>query len=421
MSENKQKILLLEDDQELAEQITEILSSYDVTCSEAEEKFLQEASNPKYKLILMDFDLKERDGLMIFRELRKKLPLNKVIMFSSSNSIPLAVQATKLGVLDFLRKPFDSEILVNSVGKAIETHEVFDLDFSGLSDTEWLEGVSPVISELLEKIKKLAIDTNDLVIYGEKGISREVIAKILHRHGRNSDRRFSKIDIASFDKNLSEAHFFLTLKELLSFSEEEGIENKNNFPGTIFLSGVDSIPEAFCLSVAHFIKEKKSPVRIILSVCNKERFSGFETLELPPLRLRREDIPIIALSYLIKHAPRIKYISPQVISFLMYYDFPGNYDELRDLIQSASVCFPGAEVLNFKSLPLDVFSFNNVLRNKVFSLKKYNLSEIRSFFEKEFIDVIMWKVNHDPHKASRFLDVPHSVFSERIKTLGLSE
>ncbi|OGC13401.1 hypothetical protein A3J90_06120 [candidate division WOR-1 bacterium RIFOXYC2_FULL_37_10] len=421
INKTNEKILLLEDDPEIAEKIVDALPDYEITTVAESENFLQKASGFKYALILIDFDLKEKDGLLVFRDLRQIVPSNKTIMFSSSNSIPLAVQATKLGVMDFLRKPFDFAILSKAIDRAVKTYEIFDLDLAGLDDTEWLRGVSQVISTTLENIKRFAIGTTDLAICSEKGINRENIAKLLHRHGKNSDRRFALIDLTSFDKDVSESHFFLTLKELLSSSDEEEFYNKSNLPGTIFLSGIEFIPDAFRMSVIQFIKNKKSPIRIILSGNNRELFSGFEIFQLPTLRSRREDIPIIALSYLKKYTPQIKYIAPEVFDFLMYYDFPGNYDELRDLIQIAASRFPGSEVLNFKNLPVDLSFFKNVIQNKIFAHQKYSLNEVRARFEKGLIEIVMEKVNQNPNVAGRFLDIPHAVFSERIKTLGLLE
>jgi len=419
----KKSILILENDPKISAQITEALSGYNVTKTENGEEFLSKAMQADYNLFLIDFDLKEKDGLLVFREMRQKNPSNKTIMFSSSNSIPLAVQATKLGVIDFLRKPFDFDVIRKSVAKAIKEEELLTLDLSKYEDTEWLEGTSAVKAKTIDRIIELSQKNSNLVITGEKGINKKVVAEIIHGHGRNAHKRFVSIDMPAFDKESLESHFFITLKELISLSDGTGIENIKNLTGTIFLSGIESISEAFRLSALQFIKDKKSPVKIIFGAYNAEMpyFEWLERLEIPSLSKRKEDLPIILSKYLRSYAPEIKYISPGVMDFFMYYDFPGNYEELKDFVTCAAVSFPGAEVLNFKSLPLDMFSFENAQKNKIMSQRNYSLPHVRGELESAMFNIIMEKSNYDHHLSARFLDIPHTVFESRLKVLGLPQ
>ncbi len=124
------KILLLEDDQKTAQGIIEMLPDYEVLSTSKSDELLAMVERESPDLLLIDFDLKEKDGLLVYRDVRKKYPLLKTIMFSSSNSIPLAVQATKLGVSDFLRKPLEKTAFINSVKAALVKEEIESLNLS---------------------------------------------------------------------------------------------------------------------------------------------------------------------------------------------------------------------------------------------------------------------------------------------------
>ncbi len=415
------KILLLEEDLKIAAQISEILREHDITIESKSAQFQSKITELNPDILLIDFDLSDKDGILVYREIRQSHPHNKTIMFSSSNSIPLAVAAAKLGVLDFLRKPFDPQLLLDAVSRAAGARELPVLDLSAFQDVEWLVGVSLGLKKTLDEVRFFSSSNNDLIISGDKGINFKVVAEILHSCGGNSDKKFIEINLQSFGSEASEAHLFLTLKELLSAWEKEASIDKKDLPGTIYLSGIENVPESFRLSLVQFVKDKKSPVRIIFSAHDAGLIPNFEVLGLPSLASRREDIPIITLEYLKRFAPKIKYIAPDVLEFFMFYDFPGNYAELRDLIVASAASFPGAEVLNFKSVPIDLPMVKNSLKNKLFSREKYELKKVIWEFEKAWLEIVINKVNGDIHAAARFLDVPKSALVERISTLELQQ
>lgn len=415
------KILLLEDDAKIISQIAEILQDHEIVSESKSAPFIAKILDLNPDLLLIDFDLQEKDGLLVFREIRQLFPHNKTIMFSSSNSIPLAVAATKLGVLDFLRKPFEAQTLKDSVAKAVSIEDLPILDFSSFDDIEWLLGASEELKILLDQIRFFSRSNNDLVLSAPKGCNKKLIAEIIHANSANFDKRFVEINLSSFDREVSEAHLFLTLKELLSSWDGAAHLDKKDLPGTIYISGVDSAPDALRQTLVQFIKEKKSPVKTILGVFDPLMVRSLDVLHVPSLLSRREDVPIIALAYLKKYAPTVKFIAPQILEFFVYYDFPGNYLELKDLIIAFSSANHSAEVLDYKNLPIDLKLFESVLKNKLFSKEKYELKEVIWEYERAWIEIVFNKVNGDIHHAARFLDIPKTVLSERIKSLELPQ
>jgi len=417
----KKRVLLLEDDPKTTQNIVETLFSHEVIAVDRSSDFFDKIKEIKPQALLIDFDLKEKDGLLVYREVRQKYPNNKTVMFSSSNSIPLAVAATKLGVLDFLRKPMEPNALRISVDKALQLEELPFIDVSKIKNGEWLIGSGDTVRKLLDRIRTLSAMENDLAIISEKGIDAMAIAELLHLNGRNKNKRFVEINLSSFEREVSETHFFLTIKELLSASNVEETKEKGEIPGTIFLHGMDLLPESFRLSILQFIREKKNPARVILNFSDPRFASSFDVLELPPLRKRKEDIVIITLEYIKNYCPEIKYISPEVLEFLMFYDFPGNYVELKDLIISSYIGYSSADILSLKNLEIDSEMFKKYFLNKMFMMDKYDLREIRPEFEKIWTNMVMEKLNRDVHLVARFFDVPKGVLIDRIKKLGLPE
>ncbi len=419
MSAEKKIILLLEDDPKVSAQISEILSPYDVVVETKSHTFISKIKDLNPEILLIDFDHLEKDGLLVYREVRQLYPFNKTIMFSSSNSIPLAVAASKLGVVDFLRKPLETEVLLEAVKKAEISKELPSLNMDGFYDVEWLQGVSFELRKTLDQIRMFSASSKDLVICAPKGVDKKVIAEILHKNGKNNDKKFLEINLNSFGNEASEAHLFLTLKELMSSWDAEGYIDKKDLAGTIFITGVESVPESFKLSLVQFVKDKKSPVKVIFGTMDSLTITQLENFNIPSLSSRKEDILIIAIAYLKRFAPQIKYIAPNVLEFLMFYDFPGNYNELKDLIIAAASSYYGAEVLNFKSLPIDFAMVKSSLKNKLFSKEKYELKKVIWEFERAWLEIVINKVNGDIHAASKFLDIPKTVLTERIKTLEL--
>jgi len=259
-----------------------------------------------------------------------------------------------------------------------------------------------------------------MAIVAENGIDKKEIAKLLHDNSRTPEKKFIHLNLLSFDKDYLEGHFFITFKELLSFPSEEGLLNPKNMVGTIFLQGIELIEETFRQTLIQYIKDKRSLVRVIISTTDSKFSRGFETLTIPPLRERKEDISAMVVGYLNKYAPNVKYISPKAIEILSYYDYPGNYDELEGIISSSAVIFPMAEVFNLKSLQLNLPAFDNIVENKVFSQGSMELLKVRREYEKSLIELTLEKSNGDKHEAARFLDFPYSIFLERLKALGIS-
>jgi len=418
-------ILLIEDDAKIAARVKEALrEKHKVESVLTVEALLEKIRKKRPALLLIDFDLKETDGLQVFLSIKEKDPSLKVIMLSSSGNIPLAVKATKLGVTDFIHKPFPDKVLQDSVESVLSASILPLFSLKGVSDSAWFSGTSKVIRELLASLKELAGTANDVVLIGEAGINARAAALLLHKNSIHSRRRFVGLDLRSFRRESAESHFWGTIQELLTSPNlDKGLKAEEDLLGTLFIEGLDLLREHFSQSVLEFLKKRKSEkryfkeARIILSVQKNHKLTkkeGFESLRLPPLRERKEDI----ISILNMEFPKIKYISPKVSNFFMYYDFPGNYEELYNLARGA---FYGreAESLDLKDLPLNLRTFARAELKKIASSQDHGLIGTREKFEADLLELVLEKTSKDLSLAARFLEVPKTVLCERIQRLGI--
>lgn len=419
------EVLLIEDDKKTALRVKEALKGRcELISEEKVEGFLKRLREKPPALALIDFDLKETDGLQVFQAARDLYPQLKAILFSSSGSIPLAVKATKLGAIDFIHKPFSDKAIQSAVEDALKLHAPPLISLKGLNDVAWLAGNSKKIKGFQAALKAAALKLEDIIFIAEPGIEARSIARLLHINGPFSKRKFAELDLKSFMRESSETHFWVTLQELMANPDlSRTLKDQEDLLGTLYIEGLDLLREHFARGIVDFLRKRKSEkryfkeARIVISSKKVEDFlssEGFETLSLPALRERKEDI----LSILNLKFPQIKYYSPKVSNFFIYYDFPGNYDELYNLVRGALYGKEG-EVLDLKDLPLDLKAFADSEFNKVVSASDLTLLGIREKFESDLLELVLQKSGGDKAAAARFLEVPKTILVSRIKRLGI--
>ncbi|KAF0134564.1 MAG: two-component system NtrC family response regulator [Candidatus Saganbacteria bacterium] len=408
------KVSIIEDDPKITAQLVEALKDkFKVETFEKKDEFLK-AADPS-GIVIIDFDLKEIDGLRVFRLLKEQSPKIRAVMLSSSNSIPLAVTAAKHGVLEFFRKPLIIAEFKEALIKIANEEEIFLLPDAEMEGTEWMRGSSKKIIELKESIIGCIKSHKDLILFGERGIDKKTVVRIIHKAGVNSAKKLIEIDLASFSKESLEAHFWATLNEVLSSSEADSIQNFAEKTGTVYIEGIESIPKHFWLSVIDFLKNKKPSygggIKVIIGIVEQTEIPAgttFDLIKIPPLRERKEDIFEIAAAYL-EGKTDFTNISLETLKFISRYNFYGNYEELYNLISSTPLA--GGKMLNInKSMFID-----SILEN----CGQKSLLAAREQFEKEYIQTVLLKVNNEIHLAARFLNIPKTILEERVQKLGI--
>jgi len=412
-------IIVLEDDHKVSAEIAEILKDQKLEIFSNVDAFITASEALSPKLAILDFDFAGIDGLEVFKRMRGSNPYLKTIMLSSSLNIPLSVTAAKLGVSAFLRKPLELGNFKKEIDRLIneEEQEILVLDREGY---EWLLGTSSKAAEFLSSLEAAAFNKKDVLIIGEQGIDFKGIANLIHSSGPNKGKKFIEINLSSFGKETAESSLFLTLQELLLFPALSNVKEANDQVGTIYFEGISEIAEHLRRQLVLFIQKRRKDQRVSQEI--RIIFSSFTLLNdiedsiivsCPPLRERKEDLPVILEALLASSKNEEQKISSPLLKTLMFYDFPGNYEELK--------IFSKSQPLDLKGLPMDFRMFLNSKLNELLNDRVYELDEVRRDFEREFLTVVLGYLDHDYFSASRILDLPKTVLMERLKELGLEE
>ncbi len=437
---HKKKILIIEDNPKVIANIQEILGTeYDIKFVQVPEAIDMMASfSPN--LVVLDNDLKETDGFELYRKLHWLDSKIKTIMISGSSQVASAVSAAKMGVSDYLMKPLEVKRFSESVKKLLTEEEIKpSLIITQVPGSEWLNGINQRIKSLFKDIEGVLESCSDIILLGERGINKAVVAEIIHINGEKRRRKFVELDLSSFEREDTESYFWGTLQELLKEQKGE-LNNEEELCGTLFLSGFGRISDHFGKSVLKYLRERKEKlgerridkeIKVIISIeatskliaLEKDKLIGnFITLDIPPLRQRKADIPVLVNSYIRKFSEKysksVSGISGDILELFMVYDWPGNYDELESLI-SFAVLNAEENIISIKNLPLDPKFILDTTIRKAISSNDLSLESLRIDFERQFFRVILEKSGWDDAKASQMLDIPKPVFSERVKELGI--
>ncbi|MBI5699709.1 sigma-54-dependent Fis family transcriptional regulator [Candidatus Saganbacteria bacterium] len=412
-------ILLLEDDLKTAAQIKEALGEELVVCDKVQD-FLHRI-NEKPQLAIIDFDLRETDGLMVYRKLREQAPYLKTIMLSGSNNIPLAVSATRMGVADFLRKPLELAAFKAAVQTQLKAIVAPGPTLSAEVGGEWLNGTSEKLQHFLADFQSALTSNQDLGLAAERGINLGLLARTLHKHGPSGKRKFVEFNLAAFSRDTLESHFWATLQELLLSREEASLPEQQELAGTLYFEGWEAIPDHFKNSLLEFLKKRPAmaglmkDVRVIVAA--GQEIAGFGRLVVPPLRERKEDLPLIVAAEVRRLARDPVYLSPRVMEFFAYYDFPGNYEELRVILECALRNHP--RDLKLSSFLLNAGQLVQAQFKQAMAGQSYELKSVRERFESELLTYVVQSAGGDTSQAARFLDLPRTALLERLKTLGI--
>jgi len=438
----KKKILIIEDDPKALSSIIDILGKDFEVKSVAAGEGVSEAASFLPHLVILDNDIKDRDGFELYRKLRRLSSKLKVIMISGSSNVAPAVTAAKLGVNDYLMKPLVPKTFNESIKKLLAEEEVRpSLIITEVSGAEWLKGTSHSIETLFRNIESVLGINSDIILFGEKGINKASIAEIIHVNGLKRRRKFVKLDLLSFKREGTESYFWGSLQELLQ-ERQGGLDIEEEVCGTLFLSGIESLSDHFAQSIFKYLKERKEKtlegkldkdIRVIISIEDTSKLisleksgliSNFVRLDLPALRERKEDIPILINSYIKKfsdqYSKSISGISGDILELFIVYNWQGNYEELESLIKIA-VLNAVEDMISIKNLPMDFKFVVDTSLEEAFSTGDLRLESLRRDFESNFFSVILEKTDWDEAKASQMLDIPRNVFSERIKELGITQ
>ncbi|MBI5399500.1 sigma-54-dependent Fis family transcriptional regulator [Candidatus Saganbacteria bacterium] len=419
----KKVILLIADEPKIIASIKEALGRHVDLETAADKTAAQNfLLQKKPELIIIDFDLRGQDGLQVFRELGTSI---KVIMLSDSSNIPLVVAATKQGVEDFLRKPLDPRQLLDTVNRHL-LREPIQLKWAEGED--WLSGGSHALQQMYDQIQTALQLDRHIILVGEKGVPVPQAANFIHANSPRRARKLMTVETADFRQEAMEGHLWATLQKLLSLPEASSLQDEADRCGTIFLEGIEQLDEHVRLSLLNFFKQQRGRTdRTIRAIIDVQQIAAlppaqtenFAIITIPPLRQRREDLPFLVELCLKRysrfHGKKVEYIAAELLDFLVAYDYPGNYAELKKLIEEAVLAARG-DKLELESFPFNFPALQSVVQARALR-KNAPLGTARRAFEKDLYYILLKKAHGDTGKVARFLDLPKTALAARLENL----
>jgi DNA-binding NtrC family response regulator len=450
-------ILIIDDEKTIRWSLSEALreSNYDVVDAETAQKGEKLFSEKSPDLILLDMKLPDGSGIDVLKRLKAEDPSVPVIMMTAYGEVETAVEAMKGGAYDFILKPYALEKLRITIANALETHrlksEIAYLKSSstGKNFFKRFIGQSKIMIEIFEKIEKIGQSkANTILITGESGVGKELVARAIHACSYNEPRPFMEINCASVPETLLESELFGYEKGAFTDAKtrKKGLVEMAE-GGTLFL---DEIGEMGITLQSRLLRvlENKTFRRVggvkdlhvntrFISATNRDLNHAIEEkifrkdlyyrlkvipIHIPPLRERKEDIPILVNFFVDRYnkelGKQVKPVSREVMENMLAYDWPGNVRELKNVIERAMLLDADDELLS-EHLPAELLGTGHGQSGK----SKSSASLLDSFFpmtlkemEKIQIERTLAQTDGNKSRAANILGISRQTLREKLKT-----
>ena len=457
-SDKVRSVLIVDDEVGARESLKMILKNdYEVfLAKDAEEAFLQIKEHSP-DVILLDIILPDLDGLKVLERIKQNDPDIIVIMITATKTVKTAVEAMKLGAYDYVTKPFDIDelrlIISRSLSEKALKHEVkyrreeMDKSF----DFGNIIGKSKGMKEIFKMVKQIADSKSTVLIMGESGTGKELISRAIHYNSNRKNYPFVTINCAAIPETLIESELFGHEKGAFTNAIEKKLGRfEVAHQGTLFLDEIGELSLTTQAKILRFLEEKefnrvggsktiKVDVRLITAT-NKDlnqliKKGSFREdlyyrinvvpIVIPPLRERKEDIPILIDHFIkkfsVENNKNVKGINKEALELLMQYEWPGNVRELENLIERV-IALTSNEYIQANELP---FSFKNI--PKINGLKESVLDGKVSFlqaeeeFEKEVILDALKRTNYIQSHAAEILGISRRILKYKMDKLGINQ
>ncbi|MCY4612512.1 MAG: sigma-54 dependent transcriptional regulator [Nitrospira sp.] len=443
-------ICIVDDEPSILNTLSSILEDegYQVAIAKTGGEALKVIQMEPPDVVILDIWMPEIDGLEVLKRVREQFPNTMVIMMSGHGSVETAVKATKLGAYDYLEKPLDLEKVTILVRNALHQRKLEEENINLRVKVErhsQLVGASSVMERLRQQIAAAAPTHSRVLISGENGTGKELVARAIHLQSPRHNRPFIEVNCAAIPETLIETELFGHERGAFTgaVSQKRG---KFDFAdgGTLFLDEIGDMSLATQAKVLRVLEEQqftrvgggkliKVNVRV-LAASNKEFRHEIEKgnfredlfyrlnvlpIEIPPLRARREDIPALTKHFLKIHAEeqgvKLKEITPEALDALARHEWPGNIRELRNQVERLMIMVPKSTIEVDDVLPFMPRGFKRVNPMDVYD----SLKDARHAFEREYIAIRLRENGGNVSKTADDLKIERSHLHRRIKDLNV--
>jgi len=442
----KQTILIVDDEINSLKVLSATLrkESFNVETARTGEEAISRFKNNHVDLVISDYKLPGIDGEALLEEIKAKNPNMPVILMTAYGTIERAVDAMKKGAYTYLTKPVNLDIMISMVRDALQKREwVMEStnDIPGRYQFLNIIGKSPAIQEVFSMIQRVSKTDAAVLILGESGTGKELVARALHYTSLRANSPFIPIDCTTIPPELMESELFGYEKGAFTcaYDNKVGLIEMSE-GGTIFFDEIGDLDFTLQKKLLRFLQEKevhrlggKKKIKVdvrILAATNRNIEEAVEkgefradlyyrlnviTIHMPPLRERKEDIPIIAAHFLElfskKNKKNISGFDSKVTDILINYDWPGNVRELENVIERAVILCP-YEQITIDCLPRKL---KLVAEEDRFETDGFNLVEM----EKRVILKALEKTSWNQSRAATLLGISRKQLRTRMKNLEL--
>ena len=441
----KRKVLIADDDERFRDILEELSSGIGLepvlACNGVEA--LEHLKNHRFALALVDLRMPEMDGMDLLYHFREEAPELPVIIITGYGSIESAVEAMKLGAVDYISKPSSVGEIRRIISGILESWKDSWRSFpqNGSDGKFGIIGRAKVMQSVYERIEAMCHAENTVLIMGESGVGKELVAKAIHYYGERANEPFMPIDCSVLGLNIVESELFGHEKGAFTDAQYTKIGLlKLAGKGTVFFDEITEIPLNIQAKLLRAIQEREiRPVgstrieRIdarIIAATNKElekavaegkfREDLFYRLHVipisvPPLRERKEDIPLLVDHFVKKYSTEkrsVRGCSPEAMKLLLSYNWPGNVRELENVIQEA-IALGSGEWIRPVDLP-------KKLRSRPVKEESY-ISDVKPLkeLEKEAIIKALKMASGNKQDAARLLGIGKTTLYEKLKKYGI--
>ena len=474
----KEKILIIENDEKTRAFLTDFLISrdYEVIHARNSEEGMKTITENEFNLILLDQSLPEMNSIEVLKRIVELKPSLQIIMVSENGKIEDTSRAIEIGVFDWLRKPLNHEELILTIRNGLEKQKLQQEINVLKEDSAYLKqvllsqykkeiialkeenekkyrmvGVSGTIKKIFEIIEEVAKPNASILILGESGVGKELVARMIHNKSKRKDGPFIKINCAAIPETLIESELFGYEKGAFTDAREQKkgkleIADK----GFLFLDEVGDMNLSAQAKLLRFLQDDeferlgstqtiKVDVRVVAATNKKlereiaeKRFRedlfyrlNVINIYIPPLRERKDDIPAMADYFLTvigeeQGVPK-KSLTPDAIEFLKNQTWRGNGRELRNVMERAVIMIKSQEINSndvMKIQESEEKKFTNLVDD--IKIKKKTLKQATEEFQKEFILKALAEHSWNKTKTAEDLNIERAYFHRKLKDLGIN-
>lgn len=443
-------VLVVDDDEELVSAIKELLerSRYGVITAFSGKEAIERASASTHICVaLVDLVMPKMDGFTLLEKIKEIHPEINIIIITGHGTVPTAVEAIKRGAADFITKPFDKDVLLKKLEVIKKTHEL-EGRISELKEIlsekygfEQIISGSRVMRSVFEKANAAARTDAPVFIVGETGTGKELLAKAIHLKSERSNQPFIAINCGAIPKELIESELFGYRKGAFTgaMKDHEGLFVAAN-GGAIFLDEIGEMPKELQVKLLRVLEEHKVrpightseiPVEIRIIAASNRSIEELKNtylredlffrlavvvVELPPLRERGEDIPLLTEHFIKKfnhkYSRKIEGVSEGVLTSLYHYHFPGNIRELENLIEGIVAVSPSdKKTITDKDLKAHlVWQETRASSHTLLSLEE---------LEKYALEQALREAQGNKSKAAEILGISRDTLYRKLKQFGI--